>query len=67
MESCTAVFDIFRLQPDGSEVHAGEATSYTGALQDIELLASRKPARYIIHDRETGQRNIVNLSALTPD
>jgi PAS domain-containing protein len=60
----TAIFDIFRLQPDGSELPAGKAESYTGALFDIEMLASRVPAKYVIRDRATGQRHVVNLARL---
>ena len=64
MEAPTAIFDIFRLQPDSSEVYVGEVASYNTALLEVELLASKNPAKYIIHDRETGQRHIVNLAGL---
>jgi len=59
-----AIFDIFRLQPDGSELHLGKAKSYIGALFDIEMLASRVAANYVIRDRATGQRHVLNLGHL---
>jgi PAS domain-containing protein len=62
--SPAAIFDIFRLQPDGSELRVGEANSYTGALFDTELLASRVPAKYVVRDRATGQRHVLNLACL---
>ena len=62
--SPAAIFDIFRLQPDGSDLHVGEAKSYTGALFEIELLALKVPAKYVIHDRGTGQRHVLNLEHL---
>lgn len=58
-----AIFDIFMLQPDGSELHVGQAKSYMGALFDSEMLASRVPAKYVIRDRTTGQRHVLNLSS----
>jgi len=64
MELSTTLFDIFRLQPDGSELHVGEAASYNIALIHIELLGSKVPAKYIIQDWETGQRHVLNFGAL---
>jgi len=62
--SPAAIFDLLRLQPDGSELHVGKATSYTGAVFDIEMLASRVPAKYVIRDRVTGQRHVISLERL---
>lgn len=59
--SLSTIFDIFRLQPDGSELRVGEAKSYVGALFDLEMLASRVPAKYVIRDRATGQRHVLNF------
>lgn len=59
-----AIFDIYRLQSDGSELHVGEARSYNIAFIDVEMLASKVPAKYVIRDRETGQRHVLNLSPL---
>ena len=56
------IFEIFRLQPDGSELYVGQAASYNIALFDVEMLASKVPAKYIIRDRETGQGLVVNLA-----
>ena len=58
------IFEIFRLQPDGSELCVGKATSYNIALFDVEMLASKVAAKYIIRDRETGQGLVVNLASL---
>ncbi len=62
--SPAALFAIFRLLPDGSELRVGSATSYTGALFEIELLALKVPAKYVIRDRATGQRHVLNLERL---
>ena len=59
-----AIFDIFRVEPDGSELQVGEAASYSIALMDVEMLASKIPAKYVVCDRETGQRWLMNLGRL---
>ena len=59
--SPSAIFDIFRVQPDASEAHVGKAKSYTGAVFEAELLGTKVPAKYVIRDRMTGQRYVVNL------
>ena len=64
MQMAEAGFDIFRLQPDGSELHVGETTSYNIALIDVEMLGSRIPAKYVIRDRGTGRRHALNLLPL---
>lgn len=64
VEISTTIFDVFRLQPDGSELHVGEAASYNMALLHIELLGSKVPAKYIIQDRENGQRHVLNFGGL---
>ena len=58
------MFDVFRLQPDGTELHVGEAASHFVALLHLEMIAARVPAKYAIRDRETGQRHVVNLQHL---
>ena len=58
------VFDIFRLESDGSELLVGEAASYRIAFMDVEILGSRVQAKYIIRERKTGERNILNLGPL---
>lgn len=64
MQTSLGNFDIFRLQSDGSEMHLGEATSYRIALIDVEMLAAKVPGKYVIRDRETGQKHVLNLGVL---
>src|SRR5215470_2657710 len=64
MRTWPTIFDIFRRQLDGSELHVGQAASYNTALFDCELLASRIPAQYVIRDRVTGQKCVLNLRHL---
>ena len=64
MRTSKITFDIFKLQSDGSELPVGEAESYNLALIDLEILASMVPAKYVIRDRETGQKHVLNLQYL---
>lgn len=64
MEISSRIFEIFRLHPDGSELYVGKATSYNIALFDVEMLASKVPAHYVIRDAGTGRRHILNLERL---
>jgi len=64
MEISPKNFEIFRLRPDGSELYVGEAVAYSIALFDVEMLASKVPAKYVIRDRGTGQRHVLNMRPL---
>lgn len=64
MRTWPTIFDIFRCLPDGAELQVGQAASYNAALFDCELLASKVPAQYVIRDRVTGQRHVLNLRRL---
>jgi hypothetical protein len=46
MQTSRRIFDIFRLQPDGSGLHIGESASSNVALIDVEMFASKVPAEY---------------------
>jgi len=61
MEISSQIFEIFRLRPDGSELYVCKAASYNIALFDVEMLASKVPAKYVICDRRSGQRHVQNL------
>jgi len=54
-------FDIFKLGPGGSEHWIGESESFTGAMFQAELTATKSPSRYLIRKRDTGEREIFNL------
>ena len=60
-----ANFCILKLQPDGSEFPIGDAESYNEALFEIELSAIRSPGKYVIRNRMTGQRDVLNLELKT--
>jgi hypothetical protein len=64
MEIASQNFEIFRLRPDGSELYVCKAASYNIALFDVELLAAKVPAKYVIRDRRSGQRHLQNLDPL---
>ena len=64
MQTPQTIFDVFRVQSDGSELHVAEAPSYYLALIDVEMLASKVPAKYVIRERETGQRHVLNLASM---
>ena len=64
MEIASQNFEIFRLHPDGSELYVCKAASYDIALFEVELLASKVPAKYVIRDRRSGQRHVQNLGPL---
>jgi len=56
-----APFDIFKLQPDGSEQWIDNATSFNGAMFHVELAAARSPGQYVIQHRITGERKVINF------
>jgi hypothetical protein len=64
MEISSQIFEVFRLRPDGSELYVCKAASYNLALFEVELLASKIPAKYVIRDRRSGQRHVQNLDPL---
>ena len=64
MEISAKTFEIFRLQPNGAELYVGEASSYSIALFDVEMLAAKVPGKYAVCDRGTGQRFVLNLRTL---
>jgi hypothetical protein len=61
VEISSQIFEIFRLRPDGSELYVCKAASYNIALFDVEMLALKVPAKYVIRDRRSGQRHVQNL------
>ncbi len=64
MEIASQNFEIFRLRPDGSEQYVCKAASFDIALFDVDLLASKVQAKYVIRDRRSGQRHVQNLGPL---
>jgi hypothetical protein len=64
MEISSQIFEVFRLQADSSELYVCRAASYNLALFEVELLASKVPAKYVIRDQRSGQRHVQNLGSL---
>jgi hypothetical protein len=64
MEIASQNFETFRLRPDGSELYVCKAASYDIAHFDVELLASKVPAKYVIRERRSCQRHVQNLGPL---
>jgi len=63
MEISSQIFEIFRLRPDGSELYVCKAASYNIAVFDVEMLASKVPAKYVIRDRRNDQRHFTEPGA----
>ena len=51
----SALFDLYRLDPQGSAMWLGTVQSYTLAIFEIELTAARAPGDYTIVNRKTGR------------
>ena len=56
-----ALFDIYRVDFDGSVMWLGSAQSYNVALLEIELTAVEAPGDYIIVNRQTGDRTVLSF------
>ena len=56
-----ALFDIYRVDFDGSVMWLGSAQSYNVAFLQIELTAVEAPGDYAIVNRRTGERTILSF------
>jgi hypothetical protein len=55
------VFDILRIQSDGSEQCVGKAPHFSSAALYVELLAFNAPGKYMIRDRKTNHTWAMNF------
>jgi hypothetical protein len=56
-----ALFEMYRVDFDGSVEWLGSAQSYSLALLEIELTAVEAPGDYAIVNRRTGERTVLNF------
>ena len=55
-----ALFDIYRVDVDGSAEWLDSVESYSVALLKIELIAVKAPGDYAIVNRQTGERTVLS-------
>jgi len=56
-----ALFDIYRVDVDGSAKWLDSVQSYSAALLKIELIAVEAPSDYAIVSRQTGDRTVLSF------
>jgi hypothetical protein len=56
-----ALFDMYRVDFDGSVEWLGSIRDYSMALLEIELTAVEAPGDYAIVNRETGERTVLSF------
>lgn len=58
-------FDIFKVQPDGSERWVDRADSFSAALFQAELAGIESPGKYVIRNQCNAEREVISLDADT--
>jgi hypothetical protein len=56
-----AWFEVFKVGPDESLHKVGDAESFNAAMWDAEIAAIRAPGKYVLLNRSTGERDVLNL------
>ena len=56
-----ALFDIYRVDVDGSAKWLDSVQSYSAALLKIELIAAEAPSDYAIVSRQTADRTVLSF------
>ena len=56
-----ALFDMYRVDFDGSVEWLGSVRDYSVALLEVELTAVEAPGDYVIVNRQTGDRMVLNF------